>query len=132
MGVVKDVRSGGFTGEVPPTMYFPHSQSGRSAYFVPEVMTLVVRTSGDPSALTGVVRGIVRDLEPNAPVSRVQTIGAIASAYALRAVFFEVKAWDPLTLAGTVLILMLAALLGSLIPAMRASAVHPMSALRVD
>jgi putative ABC transport system permease protein len=214
VGVVKDVRSAGFTGEVPPTMYFPLAQSGKSAYLVPPVMSLVVRTSGDPSALTNVIRGIVRELDPNAPVSRVATMdrlvadsvgarrfstlllagfgclalllaaigiygviasavtqrkyeigvrlalgarrqdvvvmvlreglrtaalgaavglaGAIATAYALRAVFFEVKAWDPLTLAGAVLLLMLAALLASWIPAMRASAVHPMSALRVE
>ncbi len=214
VGVVKDVRSGGFAGEVPPTMYFPHPQSGRSAYYVPEAMTLLVRTSGNPSALTGAVRGIVRELDPKAPVSRVATMdrlvadsvgarrfstlllagfgclalllaaigiygvissavahrtyeigvrmalgarrqdvvvmilkeglrtaalgaaigiaGAIASAYAMRAVFYEVKAWDPLTLGGTVLLLMLTAVLASWIPARRASAVHPMSALRVD
>ncbi|MEP7345252.1 MAG: ABC transporter permease [Gemmatimonadaceae bacterium] len=214
VGIVKDVRSTGFTGKSPPTMYFPQQQAGRSAYYVPSLMSLVVRTPGDPSALTAVIRGIVRDLDPNAPVWRVATmdrlvadsvgarrfstlllagfgalalllaaigiygvisstvaqrryeigvrmalgarrqdvvvmvlreglrtaalgaaiglVGAVASAYALRAVFYDVKAWDPLTLAGTILVLMLAALLASWLPAMRASTVHPMSALRVD
>jgi len=214
VGVVKDVRSVGYTGDVPPTMYFPHSQAGRSAYFTPDALSLVVRTTGDPSNVTKIVRGIVREVDPSAPVSRVATmetlvansvaarrfstvllagfgglalvlaaigiygvisstvaqrqyeigvrmalgarrqdvvtmvlreglrtallgagvglIAAIAVGYTLRAVFYEVTAWDPPTLIGSIVLLMLAALLASWLPARRASAVHPMSALRVD
>lgn len=44
VGVVKDVRSGGFLGEIPPTTYFPHAQAGKSAYYTPSLMNLVVRT----------------------------------------------------------------------------------------
>lgn len=46
--------------DMPPTMYFPHSQSGATAYYMPQAMTIVVRTEGDPSALTNSVRGMVR------------------------------------------------------------------------
>ncbi len=80
VGVVKDVRNNGFLGEVPSTMYFPHEQAGQSAYFTPAVMNLVVRTSGDPLAVAPAIRGILRELEPLAPVSRVTTMEQIVAS----------------------------------------------------
>ncbi len=80
VGVVRDVRSAGLQSEIPPTMYFPQAQAGRSAFYVPSPMALVVRTAGDPRAITGAVRKIVHDLEPLAPVSRVQTMDEIIAA----------------------------------------------------
>ncbi|HKG92558.1 MAG TPA: ABC transporter permease [Gemmatimonadaceae bacterium] len=80
VGVVKDVRSAGVEGEVPPTMYFPHAQSARSAYVAPSGMTLVVRTSGEPEAVAGAVRAAVRTLEPNAPVSRIRSMEEVVAA----------------------------------------------------
>ena len=74
VGIVRDVRAGGFSEDIPPTMYFPHAQSGRSAYFTPLSMNLIVRTSGDPTALNAAIRRTVRSVEPNAPVSREATM----------------------------------------------------------
>jgi putative ABC transport system permease protein len=74
IGVAADVRSNGFRGDVPPTMYFPQAQAGRSAYYVPSQMSLVVRTRGEPVAVVPPLRRIVRDLEPMAPVSRAQAM----------------------------------------------------------
>jgi predicted permease len=74
VGVVADVRSGGFRSDVPPTMYFPQSQAARSAYYVPSAMSLVVRTRGAPAAVVPAVRRLVRELEQQAPVSRVRTM----------------------------------------------------------
>jgi putative ABC transport system permease protein len=79
VGVVKDVRSSGFLGDVPPTMYFPHAQAGRIAYYVPALMNVVIRTSGDPELVAGVARRIVRELEPNAPISRVGPMSRLVS-----------------------------------------------------
>jgi predicted permease len=84
VGVVRDVRSAGFLGEVPPTMYFPQEQAGRSAYYVPTTLWLVVRTSGDPAALAPRLRSMIRDAEPLAAIARVQTMeqavsGSVAS-----------------------------------------------------
>ena len=67
VGIVKDVRSAGHQSDVPPTMYFPHAQAGRSAYYTPATMNLVVQTDGDPLAAalyagTGV--GDVVSVEP--------------------------------------------------------------------
>jgi putative ABC transport system permease protein len=79
VGVVKDVRSSGFLAEVPPTMYFPHAQSGRSAYVVPTLMNVVVRTSGNPEAIAGAARRVVRELEPVAPISRIGPMSQLVS-----------------------------------------------------
>jgi predicted permease len=80
VGVVKDVRQGGFLTDPPPTMFFPHAQAGASAYYTPGDMTLVIRTAGDPLTLVEPVRAIVRQLEPGAPLSRVQSMEQIVAA----------------------------------------------------
>ena len=79
VGVVKDVRVRGFVGDVEPTLYFPHAQAGTSAYYTPARMSLVVRAAGDPTLLAGPLRALVRALEPNAPVSRVQTMAQVVA-----------------------------------------------------
>lgn len=85
VGIVKDVRSSGFLNEVPPTMYFPQAQAGRSVFYVPSQMWLLLRTSGDPRAIAGQVRSIVREIEPSAPIATVQTMDeAVATSVAAR------------------------------------------------
>lgn len=79
VGVVKDVRIGGFASDVQPTLYFPHAQAGTSAYYTPARMSLVIRASGDPALLAGPVRALVRSLEPNAPISRVQPMAQVVA-----------------------------------------------------
>lgn len=214
VGVVRDVRARGPGGEVYPTMYFPYAQAGRTAYYTPRSMTLLVRTSGDPSALTAAVRQIVHSVDPMTPVSRVgtldalvaQTIGArrfstalmaafalvalllagigiygvvaasvsqrayeigvrmalgarrgdvgrmiiregmytgmigaaigvagsLAAATLLRSMFYEVVAWDPLTLAGGVIALLAVVAFASAVPARRATGVDPNKTLRSE
>ena len=80
VGVVRDVRQGGFFTDPPPTMFFPHAQAGVSAYYTPGDMTLVIRTGDDPLALVGAVRAIVRQLEPAASLARVQSMEQIVAA----------------------------------------------------
>jgi predicted permease len=85
VGVVGDVRSGGFQSEVPPTFYVPHAQAKQTAYYTPRAMTLVVRTSGDPAALTLAVRAAIRAVAPDAPVTEVRTMhDVVASSIAAR------------------------------------------------
>jgi putative ABC transport system permease protein len=85
VGIVKDVRSAGHQSDVPPTMYFPHAQASRSAYYTPAEMTLVLKTDGDPLSVAGPVREVVRSLSPATPVSRLQTMeDVVASAVASR------------------------------------------------
>jgi putative ABC transport system permease protein len=80
VGVVKDVRAAGYTEDVPPTIYFPHAQAGQSAYYTPAAMNLVIKADGDPLALAGPVRQIVRQLSASTPVSKVQTMESVVAA----------------------------------------------------
>ena len=80
VGIVKDVRSSGHQGDVPPTMYFPHAQAARSAYYTSAAMNLVVKTDGDPLAVAGPVREIVRSLSPATPVSQLRTMEDVVAA----------------------------------------------------
>jgi len=77
VGVVADIRSRGFQGTVPPTMFFPYSQSGVSAYYMPRSMTLVVRTAGEPAAILPVVRGVMRAADSQIPISEVATMDQV-------------------------------------------------------
>jgi putative ABC transport system permease protein len=79
VGVVKDVRADGITEAVPPTMYFPHAQATRSNYSSALTMSLVVRTQGDPGALSQTVREAVRRLDPSVPVARLTTMDAVVA-----------------------------------------------------
>ena len=80
VGVIKDVREGGFLVEPPPSMYFPHAQAGLSAYYWPVDMNLVIRTQGDPLSIVSAVRRIVHELEPAAPLARIQTMDDVVAA----------------------------------------------------
>jgi predicted permease len=77
VGLVGDVRARGFQGDVPPTMYFPYSQSGTSAYSMPATMTLLVKATGDPSALVPSIRAVIRAAAPRVPIEQVLTMDQI-------------------------------------------------------
>jgi hypothetical protein len=77
VGVVGDVHARGFQEDVPPAMYFPYSQAATSAYYQPSSMTLVIRTAGDPGEMAPAVRGIVRALDSQVPISRVATMADV-------------------------------------------------------
>ncbi len=72
VGVVKDVRERGYELEMKPGTYSPYAQ-WVEAWF-PEF--LVVRTSGDPTALMPGVRRVVADVDPDQPISTIQTMDA--------------------------------------------------------
>lgn len=57
---------------------------------------------------------------------------AVACARLIASQLYQVKAWDPVTLLGSVAALALCALVASLVPARRAAAINPVTALRVE
>jgi ABC-type antimicrobial peptide transport system permease subunit len=59
-------------------------------------------------------------------------IGSLIVARLMAALLFDLKPADPLTLAGTVLLLLVVAIAAAYLPALRASRVDPMKALRTD
>jgi predicted permease len=63
VGVVGDVKDGGLDALDPvPTIYEPLQQDAR------DEIALVVRTTGDPAAIVAPVTGILREIDPEAPV----------------------------------------------------------------
>jgi len=81
VGIVADERHNGVTGLVKEKFYLPHAQwhvaTGgnliRNAF-------LVVRASGEPTALAGAVRGEVRALDATVPVASVRTMEDVVGA----------------------------------------------------
>jgi putative ABC transport system permease protein len=80
VGVVGDVRHNGITGVVKPKFYRPHAQFHRSRGGATRDMALVVKTDGDPLALAGPIREVVRRLDPALPVSGVRTLEAVVAS----------------------------------------------------
>jgi predicted permease len=68
VGVVGDVRHAGLASRGEPTLYVPYRQDPWP------LMSLVMRTEGDPLGVVGAARAEVRALDPNQPVSRVQSL----------------------------------------------------------
>jgi putative ABC transport system permease protein len=79
VGIVKSVRHNGLEGGVKEKFYIPHTQWHRSLGNTNSIraMTLVARTDGDPAALTGPIRDVIRRLDPNLPVADVRTMDAV-------------------------------------------------------
>ena len=62
-----------------PQMYLPAAQT--NVYPV-RLADLAVRTSGEPTAMAGVIRSAVLDLDPDQPITAVRTLDEILSARA--------------------------------------------------
>ena len=73
VGVIGDMRDGPWISHaILPTVYLPHFQYVNEAGV--QNMILVVRTTGDPLALSASVRDLIRSLRPNQPVAEVATM----------------------------------------------------------
>jgi putative ABC transport system permease protein len=77
VGVVGDVRHYGPTAGPEPMVYFPHGQLP----FNRSWMTLVVRTAVEPERLVAAARNEVRRLEPELPISNLQTFRSLQSTH---------------------------------------------------
>lgn len=84
VGVAGDVRQYDLANRapdfIPGAMYMPYSQSVESSRQLPAAMTLIVRTGGDPADVVGDISRLVRDLNPNVPVSEVRTMESMVEA----------------------------------------------------
>ncbi|HYK20521.1 MAG TPA: ABC transporter permease [Pyrinomonadaceae bacterium] len=75
VGIVADIRQMGLDEPVKAEMYFPYQQITDEQFYTPR--DLVIRTSGDTSSLVGAVRGVVREVDPDQPVSNVATMAEL-------------------------------------------------------
>ena len=72
VGVVDDVRNGGLTSAVLPTVYAPFAQASEGTMN----MFLAVRADGDPMTVVPAIRERIRQIDPNQPLASIQTMAA--------------------------------------------------------
>jgi putative ABC transport system permease protein len=68
IGVVRDVKYEGLDEAPSGLVYIPHRQDSWGS------LTMVVRTAGDPAAMTNAVRQAFRAVDKEAPISNLQTM----------------------------------------------------------
>ncbi len=75
VGIVADVRQMGLDEPVKAEMYLPYQQITTDPWYIPR--DLAIRTTGDTSNLVGSVRQIIREVDPDQPVSNVATMAEV-------------------------------------------------------
>ena len=80
VGVVGTVRHNAVIEEPRAEMYLAHAQLPAHIRSTPRGMTLVVKTAGNPIALTGQVRDAIRAIDRNLPVSDIKTMEQVAAS----------------------------------------------------
>jgi putative ABC transport system permease protein len=73
IGVVGDVKQSGLDVETRPEMFWPYYQQNLS------FATLVVRTAGDPEAMTASVRGAMQEVDGSLPLYNIKSVENIIS-----------------------------------------------------
>lgn len=73
-GIVRDVKADGLDAETVPEMYLPFAQNPSAA------MTLVARTTGDPSVSVAAVRREVLSIDKDQPVYNIRTMRQLLGA----------------------------------------------------
>jgi len=68
VGVIKDVKNFGLEGKAPSEMYFPYRQRSWG-YF-----SMVVRTTGEPASMAGLLRDMVLAIDKDQPVHNIRTM----------------------------------------------------------
>lgn len=83
VGVAGNVRQYDLAGRgqngVTGAFYMPYPQSTNIQMQLPTSMILIVRTAADPAQIAGRIRALVRDLNPNVPVSEVRTLESLVT-----------------------------------------------------
>jgi len=80
VGVVGDIRQMGLDEPVKAEMYFPYEQIKDQSWYTPR--DLVIRTSSETSSLVGAVRQVIREVDPDQPVSNIATMSEVLSTEA--------------------------------------------------
>lgn len=83
VGVAGDVRQYDLANHSPDyirgAMYMPYPQSVTNERQLPAAMTLIVRTGSDAGDLGNRIRELVKDLNPNVPVSEIRTLESLVN-----------------------------------------------------
>jgi len=83
VGIAGDVRQWDLGNHSPAdykgAVYMPYPQAVLNDGQLPTAMTLLVRTGADPGSTAGRIREIVRNFNPNVPVSEIRTMREVVS-----------------------------------------------------
>ena len=82
VGIVGDVRHRGLDADPQPEIYLPHAQFPAGTGTALRSLRVVVRSERDPTALTTAVRAAVAALDPDVPLTDVQTMEEALGAWA--------------------------------------------------
>jgi putative ABC transport system permease protein len=82
VGVVGDVRHRGLDAEPRPEIYLPYAQFPAGTGTPQRTLRIVLRSEGDPVQLTRALRAAVAELEPDLPVTEIQTMEEALGAWA--------------------------------------------------
>ncbi len=80
VGVVGDIHVRGLENSSEPQVYLPYRQEPNNITLFYAPKDLVIRGSGNPMSLLPAVRRIIRDADPEQPVSNVRTLAEIVQA----------------------------------------------------
>jgi len=75
VGVVGDVKQVGLGDEANAAFYVPMGQWA----WVDRIQTLVVRTEGNPAALTPAIKSAVHSVDPSVPIARITTMDRVVA-----------------------------------------------------
>jgi putative ABC transport system permease protein len=75
VGVVGDTRQMRLAAPARPEMYIPYKQIDSQPWFAPR--DLVVRATGDPADLTGAIKSIIHEIDPQQAISNVRMLDEI-------------------------------------------------------
>jgi putative ABC transport system permease protein len=75
VGIAGGIRHTGLDATQTQQVYIPE----RQWYWAQDVMVLVARTSGDPSAMVGAIRDAVRGVDPLQPIANVATMDQVVA-----------------------------------------------------
>jgi putative ABC transport system permease protein len=78
VGIVRDIQFASLDAELRPTVYIPHTQ------LTIGLMTLVVRSEGDPLSQVGGITKVVRQIDPELPLADVRTMQDVVNATTAR------------------------------------------------
>ena len=79
VGIVGTVRHNAVVEEPRNEMYIAHAQLPGHIRSAPRGMTLVIKTDGNPLALSGAVRDAVRAIDRNLPISDIRTMESVTA-----------------------------------------------------
>jgi predicted permease len=82
VGVVGDVRHRGLDAEPRPEIYLPHAQFPAGTGTPLRNLRIALRTEGDPAALVAPLRAALAELDPDIPLTEVQTMEEAMGAWA--------------------------------------------------